>query len=75
MRKFFGVLKYVKGYWNYAILNIVFNILSVVFSLFSLAMLFPFLQVLLLDKKEVIEETVKKDHRPSSSMQMQSLIL
>lgn len=60
MRKFFGVLKYVKGYWNYAILNIVFNILSVVFSLFSLAMLFPFLQVLLLDKKEVIEETVKK---------------
>ena len=48
MRKFFGVLKYVNGYWNYGILNIVFNILSAIFSLFSIAMLFPFLQVLLL---------------------------
>jgi len=60
MRKFFGVLKYVKGYWNYAILNITFNILSVIFSLFSLAMLFPFLQVLLLGKDEIIKETVAK---------------
>ena len=60
MRKFFGVLKYIKGYWNYAILNIVFNILSVIFSLFSLAMLFPFLQVLLLGTKEDISETIKK---------------
>lgn len=60
MRKFFGVLKYVKGYWNYGILNITFNILSVIFSLFSLAMLFPFLQVLLLGKEEVIQEAVSK---------------
>jgi len=60
MRKFFGVLKYVKGYWNYGILNITFNILSVIFSLFSLAMLFPFLQVLLLGKDELIKETVAK---------------
>jgi ATP-binding cassette, subfamily B, bacterial MsbA len=60
MRKFFGVLKYVKGYWNYAILNIIFNILSVIFSLFSLAMLFPFLQVLLLTNDEIIKETVSK---------------
>lgn len=60
MRKFFGVLKYIKGYWNYAILNIVFNILSVIFSLFSLAMLFPFLQVLLLGTQEEIKATVTK---------------
>ena len=36
------------GYWKYAILNIVFNILSVVFSLFSLSMVAPFLNLLFL---------------------------
>jgi ABC-type multidrug transport system fused ATPase/permease subunit len=46
MRQLAGVLKYVKGYWNYAILNIVSNIISVIFSLFSLAMAIPFLNVL-----------------------------
>lgn len=60
MRKFFGVLRYVKGYWNYAILNITCNILSVIFSLFSLAMLFPFLQVLLLGNDEAVHKTVEK---------------
>jgi subfamily B ATP-binding cassette protein MsbA len=60
MRKFFGVLKYIKGYWNYAILNIFFNILSVVFSLFSIAMFLPFLQILLLSKQDDIDATVNK---------------
>lgn len=60
MRNFFGVLRYVKGYWNYAILNITCNILSVVFSLFSLAMLFPFLQVLLLGNDVDVRKTVEK---------------
>ncbi len=49
MKNFFGVLRYVKGYWNYAVLNIVFNLLSVIFSVFSIAMLFPFLQILFTD--------------------------
>jgi subfamily B ATP-binding cassette protein MsbA len=60
MRKFFGVLKYINGYWNYGILNIFFNILSVIFSLFSIAMVFPFLQVLLFGKQEDLQVTVKK---------------
>jgi ATP-binding cassette, subfamily B, bacterial MsbA len=60
MKKFFGVLRYVKGYWNYAALNIVFNILSVIFSLFSIAMLFPFLQVLLLGNDTSRQETILK---------------
>lgn len=60
MRKFFGVLRYVKGYWNYAILNITCNILSVIFSLFSIAMLFPFLQVLLLGNDAAVQKTVSK---------------
>lgn len=60
MKKFFGVLRYVKGYWNYAALNIFFNILSVIFSLFSLAMLFPFLQVLLLGDDATLAQAIKK---------------
>jgi subfamily B ATP-binding cassette protein MsbA len=64
MKKFFGVLRYVKGYWTYGILNILFNILSVIFGLFSLTMLFPFLQVLLLTKDEVIQETYNKGVQP-----------
>jgi ATP-binding cassette, subfamily B, bacterial MsbA len=56
MRKFFGVLRYVKGYWNYAFFNIFFNILSVIFSLFSIAMLFPFLQILLLADDKKVQE-------------------
>ena len=60
MRKFFGVLRYVNGYWNYGILNIVFNILSVIFSLFSIAMLFPFLQVLLLGNDASLQEAIQK---------------
>jgi subfamily B ATP-binding cassette protein MsbA len=46
MKSIFGVLQYIKGYWHYAYLNITFNILSAIFSFFSIAMLFPFLQVL-----------------------------
>lgn len=60
MKKFFGVLRYVKGYWNYAFLNILFNILSVVFGLFSIAMLFPFLQVLLFADDAMLEKTMEK---------------
>lgn len=60
MKKFFGVLRYVKGYWGYASLNILFNILSVIFSLFSLAMLFPFLQVLLFADDDMLRKTIEK---------------
>lgn len=46
MKNFFGVLKYVNGYWRYAWLNIFFNILSVVFNLFSLVSVIPLLDLL-----------------------------
>lgn len=72
MKKFFGVLRYVKGYWLYASLNIAFNILSVIFSLFSIAMLFPFLQVLLFAKDDVLRETISKGV-PSFSLTAASL--
>ncbi len=46
MRNLFKVLRYAFPYWNYALLNIVFNILSVLFSLFSFALFIPVLEIL-----------------------------
>ena len=46
MKDFFKILKYAKSYYIYAILNIVFNILTVFFSLVSLTMAIPFLGLL-----------------------------
>ncbi len=47
MRKLRKILVYVKPYWGYASLNVFFNILSVIFSLFSVTMVIPFLGILL----------------------------
>jgi len=46
LNKLFYTLKYVKGYKGFAVLNIVFNILSVIFSLGSITMVVPFLDYL-----------------------------
>ncbi|MCX6294994.1 MAG: ABC transporter ATP-binding protein [Bacteroidetes bacterium] len=60
MKKFFGVLRYVKGYWRYAIWNIIFNVLSVVFSLFSILMLLPFLKVLFSNDPNALKAIAEK---------------
>ena len=46
MKTFFRILQYVKPYWVYILLNLLFNILYGVFSLISLTLLAPFLQIL-----------------------------
>lgn len=46
MKKLFKILTYVKPYWGYASLNIVFNILAVIFSLASFAVFIPVLNML-----------------------------
>jgi len=46
MKKFYRVLAYIKPYWGYAGLNILFNLLTVIFSIFSFALLIPFLNLL-----------------------------
>lgn len=46
MGKLFSVLKYVKGYWGYASLNILFNILFSFFSVVSLTLVMPFMDLL-----------------------------
>ena len=46
MKEFFRILKFAKPYWPFAFGNIVFNILTVLFSLVSLTMVIPFLGLL-----------------------------
>lgn len=52
MKRLFHILGYVRGYLPYAFLNVFFNILSVIFSLFSLTMIAPFLNLLFLKQTE-----------------------
>ncbi|RLD43446.1 MAG: ABC transporter ATP-binding protein [Bacteroidetes bacterium] len=46
MKKFYRVLAYIKPYLGYAGLNVIFNLFTIVFSLFSFALLIPFLNLL-----------------------------
>ena len=46
MKKFYRVLAYAIPYWGYAAINTLFNLLTIVFSLFSFALLIPFLNLL-----------------------------
>jgi subfamily B ATP-binding cassette protein MsbA len=46
VKNYLRILRFVGAYKSYAILNVVCNMLSVVFSLFSLTMVAPFLNVL-----------------------------
>ena len=52
---FLKVLKYIKPYYSYVGLNIFSNILSVVFSLFSLTMVIPFLGILFGTQEKVLQ--------------------
>lgn len=58
MKNFFGVLKFVKGYWSYAWLNIIFNIFSVIFNLFSLLTIIPLLKLLFSEDVSVYQKAV-----------------
>ena len=46
MKRFANIVGLIKPYWYYAVLNIVFNILSAFFALFSFIMAIPFLKIL-----------------------------
>jgi ATP-binding cassette, subfamily B, bacterial MsbA len=46
VKNFFKILRYAGPYWLYALLNVIFNILAVVFSLASFTLFIPVLQML-----------------------------
>jgi subfamily B ATP-binding cassette protein MsbA len=48
MKTYFRIIQLVKPYWGYALMNVVMNMCSVVFNLFSLTMVAPFLDLLFL---------------------------
>ena len=57
MRSFLKILRYIKPYSSYVLLNITSNILSVLFSLFSLTMVIPFLGILFGTQEKVYQST------------------
>jgi subfamily B ATP-binding cassette protein MsbA len=58
MKSIIRILAFAKNYKRYAVLNVVFNVLSVIFSMFSVAMLYPFLQVLFSDDDAKLQQYV-----------------
>lgn len=67
MKKFYRVLSFAKPYWGYASLNVFFNLLTTLFSLFSFALLVPFLNLLFGTEKLVSE-------RPAFSFSSDALL-
>jgi len=55
MENFKKILVYVIPYWSRLALNVVFNLLSVVFSLFTLNMLIPFVSILFATHEETYQ--------------------
>jgi ATP-binding cassette, subfamily B, bacterial MsbA len=62
MKRFFHILSFIRGYVRYAVLNVVFNILSVIFSLFSLTLIVPFLNLLFLTRDSEYQANLAKGH-------------
>src|ERR1035437_8608663 len=60
MKRFLHILSYIRNYKSAAFLNVLFNILSVVFSLFSLTMIAPFLNLLFLKQADEYRNIVAK---------------
>ena len=58
MKKLYRVIKYIVPYWGSLAANLFFNIMAIVFSLFSLALLIPFLNLLFGINKLITEKPV-----------------
>ncbi len=63
-KPFSRVLAYIKPYWLYVVLNVVFNLVTIFFSLFSFALVVPFLNLLF--QTSAIEAVPKPDFAFSS---------
>lgn len=73
MKNFFGVLKYVRGYWRYGTLNIIFNILQVFFNLFSLITIIPLIKLLFSSDRTIFQTTVDKGE-PALSLSLSNAL-
>lgn len=68
--KLFAAIKYLKGYWHYAVLNIFSNILFSLFSVVSITLIIPFLDVLF-QPESFFQDILK--NQPSLSMSSESI--
>jgi len=68
MKDFLKILKYIIPYKSYALLNVFFNILSTIFSLFSFALAIPFLGILF-KTQSLITEKIPLDITSISNIQ------
>ena len=55
MYNFKKILRYILPYWTRVLLNVMFNFLSVLFSLFTLNMVIPFMSILFQTQEETYE--------------------
>ncbi len=60
MKNIKRIIAFLNGYRGFASLNIVFNLFSTVFSLFSISMLLPFMQILFLDDTTKLRDAFDK---------------
>jgi len=67
-KKYLRILAYVKPYWKYALLNVIFNLLVIVFSLVSFVMLIPFLN-LLFGIEKLVETKPELSFSPESALE------
>ncbi len=80
MKDILKIFRYILPYKNYAILNVIFNILSTIFSLFSFAMAIPFLGILfktqpLITEPQLIDWTSFKSLEYSFNYWLSSIII
>jgi len=72
MKKLFSVLKYTKDYKKETALNILFNIFFSIFSVFSISLVIPFLELIFKDNDSKLQETVNKG-LPQLSLSLEGL--
>lgn len=67
-KKYLRILAFVKPYWKYALLNVIFNLSVIVFSLVSFVMLIPFLN-LLFGIEKLVETKPELSYSPESALE------
>ncbi len=73
MKTYFRIIRLVRPYLGYALLNAFFNIMSVVFNLFSLTMVAPFLDLLFLKSDQDYADKIAAG-APPVSLSVDSLV-
>jgi subfamily B ATP-binding cassette protein MsbA len=69
MKKVFSLYFYIKPYWKNAVLSILSNIMAMVFSIFTIALITPFLTILLQAQNQIVSQPAVGLNAASSTKQ------